>query len=192
MSTCASWMRSHFVHRRVQYSKPERAGIVRPPCGLGILDSAGAERRAGIRAPIVVLQPGFRDRCSIPARAATYPVDQHLKLLSYLHVQLYDTLVGLTLAAILGSHREGTVFLRVVENRLKANGVPLIASILHDNLSSMVDNLVKIGFTKIEFEFDAKETKLVWSPAVKQENVSNATQTETKTGGFAGDAPDKV
>jgi hypothetical protein len=36
------------VHRRVQYSKPERAGIVGPPCGLGILDSAGAERGAGI------------------------------------------------------------------------------------------------------------------------------------------------
>jgi hypothetical protein len=36
------------------------------------------------------------------------PVDQRLKLLSYLHIQLHDTLVGLALAAILGSDREAT------------------------------------------------------------------------------------
>jgi hypothetical protein len=44
-------------------------------------------------------------------------VDQRLKLLSYLHVQLHYTLIGLTLAAILGSDREATIFLCVVENR---------------------------------------------------------------------------
>ena len=36
------------------------------------------------------------------------PVDQPFKLLSDLHIQLDDTLIGLALAAILGSHREAT------------------------------------------------------------------------------------
>jgi hypothetical protein len=40
-------------------------------------------------------------------------VNQHLKLLSYRHVQLHYTLIGLTLAAILGSDREATIFLCV-------------------------------------------------------------------------------
>src|SRR5450755_1158077 len=53
---------------------------------------------------------------SWPLRAGP-PIDQRLKLLSYLYVQLHDTLVGLTLVAILGSDREATVFLRAVENR---------------------------------------------------------------------------
>src|SRR3984893_11817846 len=51
-----------------------------------------------------------------PLRAGP-PIDQRLKLLSYLHVQLHDTHVGLTLAAVLGSDREAPVFLRLVENR---------------------------------------------------------------------------
>src|SRR3984893_1886057 len=50
-----------------------------------------------------------------PLRAGP-PIDQRLKLLSYLHVQLHDTNVGLTLAAVLGSDREAPVFLRLVEN----------------------------------------------------------------------------
>src|SRR5450631_3947849 len=54
--------------------------------------------------------------CGRPPLRAGPPVDQRLKLLSYLHVQLHDTHVALTLAAILGSHREATVFLRLVEN----------------------------------------------------------------------------
>jgi hypothetical protein len=45
------------------------------------------------------------------------PVDQSLKLLGDLDVQLDDTLVCLALATILGSDREGTVTLGVVENR---------------------------------------------------------------------------
>src|SRR5450631_604522 len=53
--------------------------------------------------------------CGRPPLRAGPPVDQRLKLLSYLHVQLHDTHVALTLAAILGSHREATVFLRLVE-----------------------------------------------------------------------------
>jgi hypothetical protein len=52
---------------------------------------------------------------SWPLRAGP-PVDQCVKLLSYLHVQFHDTLVGLPLAAFLGSHREATVFLCIVEN----------------------------------------------------------------------------
>jgi hypothetical protein len=52
-----------------------------------------------------------------PARPLRPTVDQRHKLLSYLHVQLHDTLIDLKLAAILGSDREATIFLRVVENR---------------------------------------------------------------------------
>jgi hypothetical protein len=44
-------------------------------------------------------------------------VDQRLKLLSYLHVQLHYTLIDLTLAAILGAEREASISLRMVENR---------------------------------------------------------------------------
>jgi ribosomal protein S18 acetylase RimI-like enzyme len=60
------------------------------------------------------------------------------------------------------SRRRG-IFFALME-RLKANGVPQTASVLHDNRSAMVNNLVKIGFTKIES--DAKETRLRWSPVV--------------------------
>jgi hypothetical protein len=63
--------------------------------------------------PAEIMRGGHR--CG-PLRAGP-PVDQRFKLLSYLHVQLHDTHVALTLAAILGSDREATVFLRVVENR---------------------------------------------------------------------------
>jgi hypothetical protein len=49
--------------------------------------------------------------------------------------------------------------------------VPLLAIVLHGNRSSMLDILVKNQFTKIESESDAKQTKLVWSPAVKQEKA---------------------
>jgi hypothetical protein len=42
---------------------------------------------------------------------------QRLKLLGDLHVQLDNTFIGLALAAILGSDREPTEILGVVENR---------------------------------------------------------------------------
>lgn len=45
--------------------------------------------------------------------------------------------------------------------KLKANGVPLTASVLHGNKSGMVDRFVKQGFTK--GEADHKETKLSWA-----------------------------
>jgi hypothetical protein len=47
--------------------------------------------------------------------------------------------------------------------KMQANGVPLTASVLHDNRSAMADRLVKIGFTKVESS-DAKEAKLRWAP----------------------------
>ena len=45
--------------------------------------------------------------------------------------------------------------------KLKANGVQLIANVLHDNRSSMEDILVKNGFTKIDC--NAKQKKFLWS-----------------------------
>jgi hypothetical protein len=49
--------------------------------------------------------------------------------------------------------------------KLKANGVPLTASVLHGNQSGMVDHLVKIGFAKKGS--DDKETKLRWDPVAE-------------------------
>ncbi len=46
--------------------------------------------------------------------------------------------------------------------KLKANGVPLTASVLHSNRSAMADRLAKIGFTIVGS--DEKETKLQWDP----------------------------
>ena len=45
----------------------------------------------------------FAARCG---RRYALPVDQRLKLLGDIHVQLHDALVALSLAAILGAHRE--------------------------------------------------------------------------------------
>jgi predicted nucleotidyltransferase len=59
-----------------------------------------------------------------------------------------------------GSRRSG-IFSTLVE-KLKANGVPLIANVLHDNSSGMANILVKNGFTKIDW--NAKQKKFLWSP----------------------------
>jgi ribosomal protein S18 acetylase RimI-like enzyme len=63
--------------------------------------------------------------------------------------------------------RRRRIFTTLME-KLKANNVHLIANVLHDNRSSMVDVLADNGFTKTKSEFDAKQTKLVWSPAQKK------------------------
>jgi hypothetical protein len=47
-------------------------------------------------------------------------------------------------------------------NKLKAEGLPLTASVLADNQSSMADRLVKFGFKKTES--DDKETRFRWDP----------------------------
>jgi hypothetical protein len=62
-----------------------------------------------------------------------------------------------------GSRRRG-IFSTLVE-KLKANGVPLLANVLHDNSSGMEDILVKNGFTNIDC--NAKQKKFLWLPAVK-------------------------
>ena len=62
-----------------------------------------------------------------------------------------------------GSRRRG-IFSTLVE-KLKANGVPLLASVLHDNGSGMEDIFVKNGFTKMDC--NAKQKKFLWLPAVK-------------------------
>lgn len=58
------------------------------------------------------------------------------------------------------SRRRG-IFAALME-KLKINGVPLTASVLHTNQSAMADRLVKLGFTKLES--DDKEVRLRWAP----------------------------
>jgi ribosomal protein S18 acetylase RimI-like enzyme len=53
------------------------------------------------------------------------------------------------------------IFANLME-KLRANGVPLTASVLHSNRSAMAHRLAKIGFTIVES--DDKETKLQWDP----------------------------
>jgi N-acetylglutamate synthase-like GNAT family acetyltransferase len=60
--------------------------------------------------------------------------------------------------------RRRGIFTTLIE-KMKANGVPLTASVLHDNSSGMADRLVEVGFTKIGS--DAKEEKLRWAPATE-------------------------
>jgi len=60
--------------------------------------------------------------------------------------------------------RRSRIFSTLIE-KLKANGVPLIANVLNDNRSGMADILVKNEFTKIDW--NAKQKKFLWSPAVK-------------------------
>jgi len=72
---------------------------------------------------------------------------------------IYLPYVGVSAA----SRRSG-IFSTLVE-KLKANGQPLIANVLHDNQSGMVDNLGKNGFTKVDW--NAKQQTFLWSPVVK-------------------------
>jgi hypothetical protein len=62
--------------------------------------------------------------------------------------------------------RRSKIFSTLVE-KLKANGVPLIANVLHDNRSGIADILVKNGFAKIDS--NAKQKKFLWSPVVPKE-----------------------
>jgi len=50
-------------------------------------------------------------------------------------------------------------------DKLKTNGVPLIANVLHDNRAGMENILAKNGFTKIDY--NAKQKKFLWSPVAK-------------------------
>jgi ribosomal protein S18 acetylase RimI-like enzyme len=67
-------------------------------------------------------------------------------------------------AGVSADSRRRGIFSSLVE-KLKANGVPLIAKVLHDNRSNMEEILVKNGFVKIDS--DAKQKKFLWSPAAK-------------------------
>ena len=69
--------------------------------------------------------------------------------------------VSLLYIGVRAESRERGIFKTLME-KLKAKGVPLIASVLHTNKSAMVDRLVKMGFAKVGS--DATETKLQWSP----------------------------
>ena len=80
------------------------------------MSPANCMRRTG--PPTLIRERGytrsFAGRCG---RRYALPVDQRLKLVSDLDVQLCDTFVELALAAILGADRQINVFLRVAENR---------------------------------------------------------------------------
>jgi hypothetical protein len=57
--------------------------------------------------------------------------------------------------------RRRGIFVDLME-KLKANGVPLTASVLHPNQCAMAGRLEKIGFKKVES--DEKETRFRWDP----------------------------
>ncbi len=56
------------------------------------------------------------------------------------------------------------IFSTLVE-KLKANGVPLIAHVLLGNKSDMKNTLMKRGFTEIDY--NANQKKFLWLPAAK-------------------------
>jgi N-acetylglutamate synthase-like GNAT family acetyltransferase len=68
--------------------------------------------------------------------------------------------ISLRYIGVSGNSRRHGIFAALME-KMKAKGVPLTASVLHNNQSAMADRLVKIGFTKVGS--DAKETKLRWA-----------------------------
>jgi hypothetical protein len=70
---------------------------------------------------------------------------------------IYLTYVGVSAA----SRRRG-VFSTLIK-KMKSNGVPLIANVLHDNHSQMADILVKNRF--VEVDWNVKQKRFVWSPA---------------------------
>jgi N-acetylglutamate synthase-like GNAT family acetyltransferase len=103
-------------------------------------------------------------------------VECHKSGQSFVAVDANSEVVGFVLARP-DIHEQGAISLRYVGvsknsrrhgifatfiEKLKAKGVPLTASVLHDNRSAMADQLVKVGFT--ELEANAKETKFRWAP----------------------------
>lgn len=83
------------------------------------------------------------------------------------HVYESKSAIYIYYIAVLKASRRRGIF-SVLMEKTKANDVPVLANVLNGNLSSMVDILVKNGFTKLEPELDANDTKLVWLPPVKQ------------------------
>jgi hypothetical protein len=67
--------------------------------------------------------------------------------------------ISLRYVGVSADSRRRGIFGTLVE-KMKADGVPLTASVLHGNRSAMADRLVKSGFTKAGS--DAKDAKLRW------------------------------
>jgi len=80
------------------------------------MSPANCMRRTG--PPTLIRERGytrpFAGRCG---RRYALPVDQRLKLLGNLHIQLDDAFIAVALAAIPASDRKETIFLGVVEDR---------------------------------------------------------------------------
>jgi hypothetical protein len=85
------------------------------------------------------------------------------------HVYEAKSAVYIYYIAVLKASRRRGAFFGLMEN-VKAKGVPLVANVLNGNLSSMVDILVKNGFTKLEAKPDANDTELVWLPPAKKKD----------------------
>ncbi len=71
----------------------------------------------------------------------------------------------LSYVAVSKGARNSGIFTALVAT-LKAKHAPIVASVLHDNQSGMVDLLVKKGFTK--GDVGTTETKLRWDPPQSQ------------------------
>jgi N-acetylglutamate synthase-like GNAT family acetyltransferase len=67
--------------------------------------------------------------------------------------------ISLRYIAVSKTSRRKRVFSTLIE-KLKAKGVPLTASVLHNNSSAMGERLTGVGFTEVES--DESETKYRW------------------------------
>jgi hypothetical protein len=109
-------------------------------------------------------------------RMATEIVQCHKSGQSWVAVANDGRIVGVALARP-DFHEQGAISLRYIgvskdsrRNRvyssliekLKVNGVPITASVLHNNRSGMGRLLVKDGFTKVDS--DDNETRYRWNP----------------------------
>jgi hypothetical protein len=99
--------------------------------------------------------------------------------------------ISLRYIGVSANSRRSGIFATLM-NKLKANGVPLTASVLHSNRSDMANRLVKIGFTKVGS--DTKQTKFKWSsmprkpkpkPDDPEHNQSTVTRDAARPGGKA-------
>jgi N-acetylglutamate synthase-like GNAT family acetyltransferase len=93
---------------------------------------------------VVLAKPDFREPDFIRKRALSLPYIAVNK--ASRNQRIFSTLMG----------------------KLKARAVPLSASVLATNKSSMAKRLEKIGFTKVESQSTAVEAKFRWTPNVAQ------------------------
>lgn len=131
---------------------------------LGLLEEAAPE------IPIPLNTPGVQEKLK------TDIIQCHRSGKSWVAVDASGKVVGVALArqdfdesgaislrdiAVSANARGQGVCTSLIE-KLKANGVPLTASVLHDNQSAMAGRLQNYGFSKVGS--DDRETKFRWAP----------------------------